>query len=167
MKQQNAIEEVRDQLKSLWLHRRGNEARAAVQDVIDVKYKEGTRPLIVSSAKKDETWTFIISLPPGTGFMEFQKLSILFQDATGGSVHIEKRGKVIIMEVMTEELKKKYPYSLYDHTKYSKMELPLPLGVSAKGLIVRDLVELWKIESTPCYRKLNPPLQTGHQLDYH
>ena len=141
MAKENAVEEVVGQLKLLWLHRKGNEAKAAVQDVIDAKYKEGTRPLIISSDKKEDMWTFVISLPPGTGFLEFQKLTVLFQDATGGSVHIEKHGKRITMEVMTEELKKSYPYSLFDITKYPKTCLPIPVGMSAKGLIVRDLVE--------------------------
>ncbi|MDR3602063.1 MAG: FtsK/SpoIIIE domain-containing protein [Desulfosporosinus sp.] len=141
MKQQSAIEEVRDNIKSLWLHRKGNEARASVQDVIDAKYKEGARPLIIASSKKEDTWTFAIYLPPGTGFLEFQKLTVLFQDATGGSVHIEKHGTVVTMEVMTEELKKSYPYSLFDASEYTKMALPIPIGVSAKGLIVRDIVE--------------------------
>lgn len=141
MAKQNQIEEIRDSLKSIWLHRKGNETRAAVQDVIDVKYKEGARPLIIASDKKDTTWNFTISLPPGVGFLEFQKLSILFQDATGGSVHIEKRGKSVTMEVMTEELGKSYPYSLFDHNEYKKMCLPIPIGMSAKGLIVRDLVD--------------------------
>ena len=142
MKQQNAIEEVRDQLKSLWLHRKGNDAHAAVQDCINALYsKDELKPLIIHKSKKGEVWTFTIYLPPGTGFTDFQKKTNLFSDATGGSVHIEKHGKAITMEVITEELKKKYPYSLFDHTKYSKMELPIPIGISAKGLIVRDLVE--------------------------
>lgn len=141
MAKQNQIEEIRDSLKSIWLHRKGNEVRAAVQDVIDAKYKEGARPLITSANKKEETWTFTVHLPPGTGFLEFQKLSILFQDATGGSVHIGKRGTVVTMEVMPEELKKSYPYSLFDHAKCEKMCLPIPIGMSAKGLIVRDLVD--------------------------
>jgi len=139
---QNAIEEVRDQLKSLWLHRKGNDAHAAVQDCIDALYsKDELKPLIIKKSKDGEVWAFNIFLPPGTGFTDFQKKTQLFADSTGGSVHIEKHGKLVTMEVMTEELKNKYPYSLYDHTKYSKMELPLPLGVSAKGLIVRDLVD--------------------------
>jgi len=109
MKQQNVVEEVVDQLKYFWSHRKGQEVRAAIQDVIKEKYKEGKRPLIIDSSKKEDTWTFIISLPPAAGFLEFQKLTILFQDASGGSVHISKRGKAVIMEVMTEEPKKSYP----------------------------------------------------------
>jgi len=139
-KQENVVVEVVGQIKSLFLHRKGNEARAAVQDVIDAKYKD-PKPLIMRSEKKDDTWTFDIFLPPGTGFLEFQKLSILFQDSTGGSVHIEKHGKKTTMEVMTEELKISYPYALFDASKYQKMCLPIPVGMSAKGLIVRDLAE--------------------------
>lgn len=141
MAKQNQIEEIRDNLKSIWLHRKGNEVRAAVQDVIDAKYKEPYKPLIISCNKKDDTWTLTIFLPPGIAFLEFQKLNILFQDATGGSVHIEKRGKKVTMEVMPEELKKSYAYSLFDHNKYEKMCLPVPIGMSAKGLMIRDLVD--------------------------
>jgi len=140
--QQNVIEEVRDSIKSLWLHRKGNDAHAAVQDVIDALYsKDELKPLIMNKSKEGDVWKFTIHLPPGTGFAEFKKKSNLFSDATGGSVHIEKRGKAVTMEVMAEELKKNYPYSLYDPTKYDDMYLPLPIGMSAKGLIVRDLTE--------------------------
>jgi len=141
MKQQNVVEEVVDQLKYFWNHRKSQEVRAAIQDVIDKKYKEGDRPTIKQTDKKADTWTFILILPPATGFLEFQKLSVLFQDATGGSVHIEKRGRTVSMEVMTEELKDSYPYSMFDASLYHKMCLPFPVGKSAKGLIVRDLVE--------------------------
>lgn len=141
MARQNAVEEVVEQLKSIWLHRKGNEAKAAVQDVINAKYKEGERPLITHTDKKEDCWTFTVLLPPGVGFLEFQKLTVLFQDSTGGSVHIEKHGKKITMEVMTEELKTFYPYALFDVSKYAKMDLPIVVGVSAKGLIVRDLTE--------------------------
>lgn len=140
--QQNAIEEVRDSIKSLWLHRKGNDVHAAVQDVINALYgKDEMKPLIKQKTKEGDVWKFLLTLPPGTGFVEFKKKTSLFGDATGGSVVIEKRGKIVSMEVMAEELKKSYPFSLYDPEKYKDMYLPLPLGMSAKGLIVRDLTE--------------------------
>jgi len=108
--------------------------------VIDALYgKKEMKPLIKQKAKEGDVWKFVITLPPGTGFEEFKKKSNLFSDATGGSVHIEKRGKIVSMEVMAEELKKSYPFNLFDATKYPEMYLPVPLGMSAKGLIVRDL----------------------------
>jgi len=141
-KQQNIVEEVRDQLKYLFLHRKGNDAHAAVQDVIDALYgKDEMKPLIKQKTKEGDAWKFLLILPPGTGFAEFKKKTPLFADAAGGSVIIEKRGKIVSMEVMAGELKKQYPFSLYDHTKYKDMYLPLPLGMSAKGLIVRDLID--------------------------
>jgi S-DNA-T family DNA segregation ATPase FtsK/SpoIIIE len=139
---QNVVEEVRDQLKYLWLHRKGNDAHAAVQDVINALYsKDEMKPLIKRKTKEGDVCKFLITLPPGTGFSEFKKKTLLFADATGGSVVIEKRGKIVSMEVMAEELKKNYPFSLYDPDKYKDMYLPLPLGMSAKGLIVRDLID--------------------------
>lgn len=141
-KQQNVIEEVRDQIKYLFLHRKGNDVHAAVQDVINALYsKDELKPLIKQKSKQGDVWEFLLTLPPGTGFAEFKKKTPLFADATGGSVVIEKRGKIVSMEVMAEELKKNYPFSLYDPEKYEDMYLPLPLGMSAKGLIVRDLTD--------------------------
>ncbi|KKQ05064.1 MAG: FtsK/SpoIIIE family protein [Candidatus Moranbacteria bacterium GW2011_GWF1_36_4] len=142
MEKQNAIEEVRDSLKYLWLHRKGNDAHAAVQDVIDAKYpKKELKPLILKKIKDGDSWRFLINLPPGTGFLEFKKISNLFSDAIGGSVHIEKRGKVVTMEVIMKELEKHYPFSEFDASKYPDMYLPFPIGRSAKGLIVRDLAK--------------------------
>lgn len=137
----NPIEEIRENLKSIWLHRKGNETHAAINDVIDVKYRD-LKPLITKKIKiAENAWRFLITLPPGIGYSDFKKLEPLFVDATVGSVEITKHGKTVIMEVLGEELKTNYPYSLFDWNKYSDMYLPLPIGMSAKGLIVRDLTD--------------------------
>ncbi|HWQ42875.1 MAG TPA: FtsK/SpoIIIE domain-containing protein [Desulfosporosinus sp.] len=130
-----------ERIRFLWIRKKGL-AYAAVSDVIDDQYPKLPRPLIIKQIKLGEkAFKFLINLPPGKGFDEFKKKERLFADATGGSVHIEKHGTTITMEVLTEELKNSYPFDLFDHSKYPGMSLPLPIGVSAKGLIVRDLAE--------------------------
>lgn len=137
---QTQIEEIRDSIKSIWLHRKSNQTHANVQDVIDALYpKDNLKPLITNKKREGDVWKFTIFLPAGIGFEKFKKDSNLFADATGGHVHIEKRGKIVTMEVMTEDLKKSYPFSLFDPKKYEDMFLPIPIGMSAKGLIVRDI----------------------------
>lgn len=130
-----------DRLRYLWIRRKGP-IYAAVSDVIDDQYSKEPRPLIVKEIKIGEkAFKYLIHLPPGKGYDEFKKKERLFADATGGAVHIEKHGTTITIEVLTEELLKSYSFDLFDPHKYQDMYLPFPIGVSAKGLIVRDLAE--------------------------
>lgn len=130
-----------DRLRYLYIRKKGP-VYAAISDVIDDQYPKEPRPLIIKQIKlKENAFKFLINLPPGKGFDEFKKKERLFSDATGGAVLIEKHGKTVTMEVLTEELKSNYPFAMFDPGKYSDMYLPLPIGYSAKGLIVRDLAE--------------------------
>ena len=140
-KQQNVIEEVRDQLKYLFLHRKGNDAHAAVQDVIDAIWPKDPKPKILKKIKlTGEAYRFILSLDPGLGYKEFKAKEQLFADAMGGTVQVEKRGKVITMQASTTEIKREYPYS-FDPSQY-KGYLPIHFGHSAIGEVVKDLADM-------------------------
>ena len=140
-KQASVIEEVRDQLKSIWLHRRGNDAHAAVQDVIDALWPKPPRPNIIKKIKlSGEAYRFILSLDPGLGYREFKAKEQLFADAMGGTVQIDKRGKAIFMQASTTEIKNQYPYS-FNPAAYLGY-LPVHFGFSAVGEIVRDLSDM-------------------------
>jgi DNA segregation ATPase FtsK/SpoIIIE and related proteins len=140
-KQQNVIEEVRDQLKWLFLHRKGNDVHAAVQDVIDALWSKDPKPKIMKKIKiSGEAYKFIISLGPGLGYKEFKAKEQLFADAMGGTVQVEKRGKAITMQASATEIKKEYPYS-FDPNQH-KGYLPVHFGHSAIGEIVRDLADM-------------------------
>lgn len=134
----NVLKEAVDQIRHAWLHRTGNEVHAAIQDTIEALYGEGLKPLIVKKSKKGNRWSFIINLPPGLCYSEFRRKQEYFEDSTGGAVQMEKRGKAILMQVLTEELKRFYPYQ-WDYEEYEKIHLPFPCGYSAAGLIVKDL----------------------------
>lgn len=141
MKQQNPIEEVRDQIKYLFLHRKGNDAHAAVQDVIDAIWPKDPKPKITKKIKiSGDAYRFLITLGPGLGYKEFKAKEQLFADAMGGTVQVEKRGKVITMQASTIEIKREYPYS-FDPNEY-KGYLPVHFGHSAIGEVVKDLSDM-------------------------
>jgi len=128
MKQQNVIEEVRDQLKYLFLHRKGNDAHAAVQDVIDAIWSKDPKPKILKKIKlSNEAYKFLISLGPGLGYKEFKAKEQLFADAMGGTVQVEKRGKVITMQASTTEIKREYPYC-FDPSQHKGYLPRIPSG---------------------------------------
>lgn len=140
-KQQNVIEDVRDQLKYLFLHRKGNDAHAAVQDVIDAIWPKDPKPKIIKKIKlSGEAYKFILALGAGLGYKEFKAKEQLFADAMGGTVQVEKRGKVITMQASTTEIEKEYPYS-FDPSQHSGY-LPIHFGYSSIGEVVKDLADM-------------------------
>lgn len=138
---EHIIDELKKDLRQLWIHRKGNETPAAIADTIDAKYKD-LKPLITKRIKLSENaWRLLLTLPPGLAYADLKKLEHLFADATGGHVEISKHGRTVMMEVLTEELKTNYPFSLWEPEKFKDMYLPIPFGMSATGLIVRDLAD--------------------------
>lgn len=138
--QQNPLEEIRDSLRSLWIHRQGNDAHAAVSDVIDACWPI-MKPLIVKKIKLNEqAYKFLINLPPGLGYKEFKGREQLFADAMGGTCQIEKHGKIITLQASTAEIKKEYPY-MFDPSKYDGY-LPIHCGWSATGEVIEDLSDI-------------------------
>ncbi|MDR3586315.1 MAG: FtsK/SpoIIIE domain-containing protein [Desulfosporosinus sp.] len=141
MKQQSPIEEIKESIKFIWVHRKGNDAHAAVQDVIDAIWPTAPKPKIEKKIKlSGEAYRFIIALGAGLGYKEFKGREQLFGDAMGGTCQIEKRGKVITMQASTAEIKKEYPYA-FDPSKH-KGYLPIHCGWSATGEVVEDLADI-------------------------
>lgn len=153
---------------------RGGGIPAKIYDVIVHVYGEDYRPLIIekrldepkepkskSEAPKslkeiisriksmddhsDETWFFVINLPPGHNFEKFKSLEQTFADALGedGTCQIEAHGMAVHMTVSNVDRKKSYPYE-FDPSPYIKkgMLLPFPVGYSINGLVVKDLAEM-------------------------
>ena len=92
-------------------------------------------------AKKQEGangWFFLLHLPPGVCFADVKKREQYFVEATGGAVLLEKNGRQVSLQVLTDELQRFYPFA-WDWRPYDKMQLPFPVGYSAAGFIVRDL----------------------------
>jgi S-DNA-T family DNA segregation ATPase FtsK/SpoIIIE len=141
VKKQSPIEEIRDSIKFIWIHRKGNDVHAAVQDVIDVHWPKDPKPKVMKKIKlSQDAYKFVISLGAGLGYKEFKAKEQLFSDAMGGTCQIEKRGKVITMQASTTEIKKEYSYSFDPST--CKGYLPVHFGYSAIGEIVKDLADM-------------------------
>lgn len=162
MKENNPLEELLDGLKYIWVHRKGHEAYAGVYDAIEALYTKNLKPIIIRKINLSESkvtkdadkrgrkpkknkkpqklsngWEFHINLPPGLSYAEFKKKEQIFADAVGGTVQIEKKGKLVTMVVSTSEIKKSYPYS-FDPNKFDGF-LPVHFGFSSIGEIIKDL----------------------------
>jgi DNA segregation ATPase FtsK/SpoIIIE, S-DNA-T family len=135
----NPLTEVRDSVKHIWIHRRGNEAYAGVYDTMAALYKPDLKPRITKQIKNTpDSKEFLIHLPPGLAYSEFKRKEQIFADAVGGTVQISKRGRTVTMVVSTTQIKSNYPYS-FDPTKNKDLFLPVHFGFSAVGELVKDL----------------------------
>ena len=118
---------------------------AIVKDVIEnIWNRDGNndlKPLIVEKKLKDNKHTFIIHLPMGIiSYDDFKSKENYFNDAINGDVQIDRRGISVILTALEGKLEKNYKYE-FDPSKYPKMYLPFPIGISVTGLIVRDLAK--------------------------
>jgi len=90
--------------------------------------------------EKELTWFLVIHLPEAISYQSFKNHEQTFADSIGGSCYIEHQGFAVWMTISNIQLKKKYPYTFNpsDH----KMWLPLPVGYSFMGLVVKDLAKM-------------------------
>lgn len=88
--------------------------------------------------KKQSTWFLVIHLPEAISYQSFRNNEETFADSIGGNCYIEKRDSAVWMTISNIQLKKKYPYSF--NPSNHKMWLPLPIGFSFMGLIVKDCI---------------------------
>jgi len=93
--------------------------------------------------KKQSTWFLVIHLPEAISYQSFRSNEETFADSIGGNCYIEKRDSAVWMTISNIQLKKKYPYS-FDPSDH-KIWLPLPIGFSFMGLIVKDLAKMLNI----------------------
>ena len=138
---ENLLKEAMTTIRRFAQHR-GNEQCKAIFDTIDALFPGPMQPLVIKVARNKDraSFTFIINLPPNVCYRDFKKRENYFEDASGGAVQIQKKGKAVFLRMMTEEIQREYPY-IWDPAPYEQMHLPVPLGYSALGLIVRDLAD--------------------------
>lgn len=155
-KKENVFEDAFKTIKHIYTHRKGQEIPAAISDTIDALFKDDLKPLICKKYHNESGWILIINLPPGVAYGAFKDKEQYFADATHAAVQIEKFGPKVKMQVMSEELKNRYVYQ-FDYDNYSEVYLPIPIGYSAKGFIVKDLSSMVNlfIAGTPGAGKSN------------
>ena len=142
MKQKiNPLAEAIDGIKTAWRHRKGYETPAAILDTIDILYPlDKPRPLPIRNGiiKTKNGWHMIFTLRPGTNFSMLKNQQEYFEDACRLPVTLEKKGGYAHMTIYEQGMEKFYPFE-WDHSQYPKMYLPIPIGISQKGLEVLDL----------------------------
>lgn len=155
-KKVNVFEDAFRTINRLYTHRKGQEVPAAVTDTIEALFKDDLKPLVVKKYHNETGWTLVIHLPPGVTYGAFKDREQFFADATHSAVQIEKFGTKVKMQVMSEELRDRYIYK-FDYDNYQEMYLPIPIGYSAKGFIVKDLSSMVNlfIAGTPGAGKSN------------
>lgn len=132
-------------LKGQKLIIKSNKIPATVEDVINILWQnENLKPLIHKKEfnKEKGKWNFVIHLPPGISFREFSNSEEYFKDATRRPTLIENKGGVPVLQILNEPLKhgKDYKFT-FNPQDYPKMYLPIVLGYSVNGLLVKDFGE--------------------------
>jgi len=89
---------------------------------------------------KDQ-WTIVMHLPGRISHDEFTSYFEKFQDRLGGAILIEKKNNVTILTVMTMPLKNMYGFE-FNPESYKDMFLPIPIGYTPRGLMVKDLAKV-------------------------
>lgn len=140
--EENMLLETINTIKHLWRHRRGNEVVAAILDTFDnlgFITKDQRKPVLVSKHKTPYGWHMIFKLPPGISYKSVMEKRHYFQDATNSWINFEWDGRVR-MDVQNGKLPEHAPYE-WDGRGYAKMCLPVPVGVTQKGVEVFDLAD--------------------------
>jgi len=140
-KKNNLLADGIDALRIAWRHRRGNEIPAAILDTIDILYPpDKPRPLPIRNGiiKIKNGWHMIFTLRPGTNFSMLKNQQEYFEDACRLPVAIERKGGYAHITIYEQSMEKFYPFE-WDYYQYPKMYLPIPIGISQKGLEVLDL----------------------------
>jgi len=121
-----------------WRHRKGNEVSAAILDTVEALWPKEPRPLVISHNKNKSQHYFVFHMPPGIAYRDLESKKHYFADAAAGCVEIEKRGKAIILTVLSEPIPMILPY---EPTDLEGAFLPVYFGKSAIGPVVRDLAD--------------------------
>lgn len=152
-KEESISNEIVSSIQRAWRHRKGVNlfGRQVVQDntipglILDVfdnlgyQTKDGQKPLIVKKDKKDFGWHLVVHLPPGRPFKRVSRDKHIFEDATKSFINLNWNGAVQ-MDICTEPLPTTVNYE-WDPLEHKDKIVPLPIGMSHKGLVVIDLAD--------------------------
>jgi len=118
-----------------------NKVPALIQDAfsnLGYEQKDGTKPVIAEKRKTNYGWHLVWQLPPGVSFAKVRSDKDTLQDSCNSWIELLWRKGKCHMDVYHGDLDDELIYS-WDPSLYPKMNLPLPIGYSQKGLEVLDL----------------------------
>ncbi|MHB1042374.1 MAG: FtsK/SpoIIIE domain-containing protein [Eubacteriales bacterium] len=141
-KEENVLAEAIQSMRYLWRHRKGQEIPAAVLDVFDnlgFVTKDQRRPVMLAKKRTAYGWHLIFRLPPGISYQSIRNRREYFQDACNAWIVFEWDGR-LHMDIQAGRLPDSVLYE-WDYREYRSMALPVPIGVTQRGVEVLDLVE--------------------------
>ncbi|MBP2643448.1 MAG: segregation ATPase, FtsK/SpoIIIE family [Firmicutes bacterium] len=121
-----------------WRHRKGNEIQAGVLDTLEALWPKEPHPIVIAHNKNKSQHHFVFHLPPGVSYRDLESKKHYFGDVVSGCVEIEKRGKAVVLTVLSEPI----PTVLkFEMTDLKGAYLPAYFGQSATGPVIRDLAD--------------------------
>lgn len=106
-------------------------------DNLNYTVKDGRKPVLVAKRKTPYGWHLVFNLPPGISFSKVRRHREYFQDACNAWITLSWDGK-LHMDIHTGALPENVSYA-WNPAPYSRMDLPIPIGVSQCGIEVLDL----------------------------
>jgi S-DNA-T family DNA segregation ATPase FtsK/SpoIIIE len=142
-KEEDIIASTISQVRYAWRHRKGNETVGLILDTFDnlgLVTKDNRQPVKCGQKKTDYGWHLVFNLPPGISFAQIKRKQEYFSDAIKGWVDITKKDGYCHMDLQCNHLPEKVDFS-WDPNKYGNTDLPVPIGVTQKGIEVLDLAK--------------------------
>lgn len=124
-----------------WLSKRkGNSIPFAVIETVKTLWPDEP-PVLIRNDKTDKGYEMVYVMPRNMSFDDFTRKEGNFRAATGCKIVFKEDGKALTMQIFEAKLPGKVDYE-WNPSLYSKMHLPIPLGVDLNGVFVVDLAEL-------------------------
>jgi S-DNA-T family DNA segregation ATPase FtsK/SpoIIIE len=143
--EKNPVELLFESTRGIWRSLPQNAVMGAILNTFDalkIQNKDGVKPVLITRKKTDFGEELLFHLPPGVSAKDIEAKLDYFQEQANCLIDLKSYGPTLRMEVYTSELQKKIPF-VWDCEPYLKdMILPIPVGVSARGLIVEDLADM-------------------------
>jgi S-DNA-T family DNA segregation ATPase FtsK/SpoIIIE len=138
----NMLGELITTVRHAWQHRPGQEAVAAVQDVVDnlrIETHKGLKPLLAAKRRTEDGWHLVWHMPPGITDHDFLEHKHQFEVHANGLVELYATGNKLHMHITLGTLPELAPY-VFNPADYPKLALPLPIGaIGGSHLLVEDL----------------------------
>jgi DNA segregation ATPase FtsK/SpoIIIE, S-DNA-T family len=125
-------------------HLFGDEVVIMIQDIIKalgIQSKEGLKPIVCHHHQIDTGWHVVLSIPMGLCSNDIIEWLQYFEEQLHAYIEPQVKDNKVHLDIHTKPLRKKYPYH-FNPADYPKMKIPIPIGVSHRGLIVIDLSKL-------------------------
>lgn len=142
-KDENMFTEAIASIRHMWRNRKGQEIPGAVLDTFDnlgYTTKDNRKPRLISKRKTAYGWHLVFHLPPGISFNQIKRQKEFFENSTNSWIDMEWKNGKVQMNIQCGTLPNSVLYK-WDPQPYKKMYLPVPIGLTQKGMEVLDLAE--------------------------